>query len=85
MTSIVPASRSDHSSCVSASAPGPRTRPVPSERIAPLVELLTELRGRARAAGDFAGADSIRDVLTAAGVELRDGAEGTTWEDRQQG
>ncbi len=56
-----------------------------TERIAPLVELLIELRGRARAARDFAGADVIRDVLDAAGVELRDGVEGTTWGIRQQG
>ena len=54
-----------------------------TERIAPLIELLIELRGRARAARDFAGADVIRDVLITAGIELRDGVDGTTWEGRQ--
>ena len=54
-----------------------------TDRLAPLVELLIELRGRARAARDFPGADTIRDALAAAGVELRDGADGTTWEARQ--
>ncbi len=52
-------------------------------RLTPLVELLIELRRRARAARDFPGADTIRDALAAAGVELRDGADGTTWEARQ--
>jgi hypothetical protein len=51
-----------------------------SDRLAPLVQLLIELRGRARAAGDYAGADAIREALAGVGVELRDGVDGTTWE-----
>ncbi len=36
-------------------------------------------RQEARAAKDFARSDAIRDELAAAGVELRDSPEGTTW------
>jgi cyanophycinase-like exopeptidase len=45
----------------------------------PFVETLIELRARARAGGDWETADLIRDRLTSAGVEVRDGAEGSTW------
>jgi cyanophycinase-like exopeptidase len=45
----------------------------------PLVDALVELRTRAREARDWALADLIRDRLTEAGVEVRDGAEGSTW------
>jgi len=51
----------------------------PSDGLAPLVETLLELRDRARAAKDWATADLIRDRLAAAGIEVRDGAEGSTW------
>jgi len=45
-----------------------------------LVPLLIEARARARARGDFAEADRIRDELKANGVRLEDGASGTRWE-----
>ena len=51
----------------------------PREAVAPLVEALLELRGRARAARDWATADLVRDRLAAAGVEVRDGPDGSTW------
>ena len=54
-----------------------------TDRLAPLVELLIDLRGRARASRDFRQADWIRDALIEAGIELRDGPDGTTWEVRQ--
>ena len=36
-------------------------------------------RTRARGARDWATADALRDRLMAAGVELRDGGDGTDW------
>jgi len=45
----------------------------------PLVEALIALRARARDAHDWATADLIRERLTDAGVEVRDGAEGSSW------
>jgi cyanophycinase-like exopeptidase len=49
------------------------------DAIAPLVELLVDVRDRARSSGDWASADRIRAGLAAAGVSLRDGPLGTTW------
>ena len=54
-----------------------------TDRLAPLVELLIDLRGRARASRDFRQADWIRDALIEAGIELRDGPDGTAWEARR--
>ncbi len=48
----------------------------------PLVALLVELRAAARAGKDYALGDRIRDALIDAGIELRDGPEGTTWGSR---
>ena len=50
-----------------------------AERIRPLVELLVTARSRARSDRDFALADTIRDGLLAAGVEVHDAPAGTTW------
>jgi cysteinyl-tRNA synthetase len=43
------------------------------------VEGRLEERRKARAGRDFARADSIRDELVAAGIEIKDGPSGTSW------
>ncbi len=43
------------------------------------IESLIKQRNDARAAKDWAAADAARDALTAKGVVLEDGPEGTTW------
>ena len=43
------------------------------------IEALLEKRQAARAARDFAAADAIRDELSAAGVQIEDGPDGTAW------
>jgi cysteinyl-tRNA synthetase len=44
-----------------------------------LVDDLLATRREARAARDFATADAVRDRLTAAGVTVEDGPDGSTW------
>jgi hypothetical protein len=51
----------------------------PRETLDPFVEALLELRARARASRDWESADLIRDRLAAAGVEVRDRGDGSTW------
>jgi cysteinyl-tRNA synthetase len=43
------------------------------------IQLLIDLRNRARADRDFATSDQIRDKLVELGVQLKDGKEGTTY------
>lgn len=45
----------------------------------PVIGLLLEIWGDARARGDFDQADLIRERLAAARIEVRDGDEGTKW------
>jgi hypothetical protein len=52
----------------------------PAEVIGPYIEVLVDLRDRARRDRRFAEADSVRDRLTALGVALHDTSEGSTWE-----
>jgi cyanophycinase-like exopeptidase len=52
----------------------------PRGQVAPVVELLLELRASARAAGDFATSDLVRDRLAAAGIEVRDTSDGVDWQ-----
>lgn len=49
------------------------------QREAGLIELLIELRAKARADRDYARSDQIRDQLSALGVALEDRADGTIW------
>lgn len=50
-----------------------------TEKLSGAVELLIQLRQEARANKDFATSDKIRDELAAAGIQLNDGKEGTTF------
>lgn len=45
-----------------------------------LMNLVIEMRQEARTSKNFALSDKIRDHLLAAGIVLKDGKEGTTWE-----
>jgi cyanophycinase-like exopeptidase len=51
----------------------------PRSTVDPFVEALLTLRARARESSDWATADLIRDRLSAAGVEVRDGTAGSSW------
>lgn len=44
------------------------------------IEALIVARNAARANKDFAKADEVRDELSAMGIAIKDGPEGTTWE-----
>ncbi len=57
----------------------------PADAVRPFVEALLEQRVRARDAREWALADSIRDRLLAAGIELHDSPAGTSWEIRTEG
>ncbi len=52
----------------------------PRIAISPFVTALLELRDQARASRDFATADQVRTALLAAGIEVRDTAEGVAWD-----
>jgi cysteinyl-tRNA synthetase len=45
----------------------------------PLVEGVLAARVSARASGQYALADQLRDALLDAGIEVKDGPEGSTW------
>ncbi len=51
----------------------------PRDAVEPFVGTLLNLRARARALRDWEAADLIRDRLTAAGVEVRDDGNDSTW------
>jgi cyanophycinase-like exopeptidase len=56
----------------------------PADAVRPFVDALLEQRLRAREARDWVAADAIRDRLLAAGVELHDTPDGSTWELRAE-
>ena len=51
----------------------------PREAVAPLVAAVIAARDRAREARDFATADALRDGLVAAGIDVHDTPDGTSW------
>jgi cysteinyl-tRNA synthetase len=51
----------------------------PRETVGPFVDILLELREQAREQGSWTLADTLRDRLTAAGIEVRDTAQGAVW------
>jgi cysteinyl-tRNA synthetase len=56
------------------------TAAVSDSKMNDAMELLIALRNEARAKKDFATSDKIRNDLLKAGIQLKDGKEGTTWE-----
>ncbi len=53
--------------------------PDPLAVVGPFVEALLVVRARARDSHDWATADLVRERLNAAGVEVHDGGDGSTW------
>ncbi|MGH3886721.1 MAG: CysS/YqeB C-terminal domain-containing protein [Pseudonocardiaceae bacterium] len=51
----------------------------PRKVVAPFVDTLLELRDQAREQGSWTLADTLRDRLTAAGIEVRDTPGGAVW------
>jgi cysteinyl-tRNA synthetase len=56
-----------------------RTDAEESGKLDGAVQLLVDIRNKARADRDFATSDQIRDALGALGIQLKDGKEGTTY------
>ena len=50
-----------------------------TDDVAPLLDILIELRSSLRERGEWALADGLRDRLEAIGFQLRDTPEGTVW------
>ncbi len=50
-----------------------------TEKLDGVVQLLIEMRNKARANKDYATSDEIRDTLSSLGIQLKDGKEGTTY------
>jgi len=49
------------------------------EAFGKVVDMVLELRAKAKAAKDWATSDQIRDALSAAGFEVKDTKDGVTW------
>lgn len=52
--------------------------------VSKLMELVIEIRSRARAAKDFATADLVRTKLAEAGIVVEDRADGTLWSRKKE-
>jgi cysteinyl-tRNA synthetase len=44
-----------------------------------LMDLIIEIRSKAKSEKDFSTADTIRDTLTQLGISIKDGKDGTEW------
>ena len=51
-----------------------------NDKVAPLVELLLEMRQKAKAEKNWSFADLVRDRLTALGIRVKDRKDGVDWE-----
>ena len=51
----------------------------PRERLAPIVDRVLQLRKQLRDEGEFTISDRLRDLLTAARIEVRDTRDGAEW------
>ena len=49
------------------------------EAFGKVVDMVLDLRAKAKAAKDWATSDQIRDALAAAGFEVKDTKDGVTW------
>jgi cysteinyl-tRNA synthetase len=49
------------------------------EAFGKVVDMVLDLRAKAKAAKDWATSDQIRDALAAAGFEVKDTKDGATW------
>lgn len=49
------------------------------DKLAPVMDLVLDLRQQARANKDWGTSDKIRDGLAAAGITVKDASEGSTW------
>ncbi len=43
------------------------------------MEMVIEIRAKAKQEKNFPLSDAIRDKLTAAGIQIKDGKEGSSW------
>jgi len=48
-------------------------------RLAPVMDLVLDLRQQARSNKDWTTSDQIRDGLAKAGIVVKDGKDGTSW------
>ena len=56
-----------------------KTTSTGSDKLLAVVDLLIQLRNKARSNKDFATSDKIRDKLTTLGIQLKDGKDGTSF------
>lgn len=50
-----------------------------NEALNKVMDMILEIRAKAKTERNFTLSDSIRDQLMAAGIQLKDGKEGSTW------
>jgi cysteinyl-tRNA synthetase len=50
-----------------------------AEALEKVMELVIDIRAKAKQEKNFALSDAIRDKLTGAGIQIKDGKEGSSW------